>query len=48
MKKVSDEFKEMFQFLEEGILLVKDKEISFSNDLFKDIITRVKVNPIQN
>ena len=48
MKHVQDEFQEMFQCLEEGILLVRDQTINFSNDLFKDIISRLKVNNAEN
>jgi hypothetical protein len=36
----------MFQCLEEGILLVKDKEIAFYNNLFKEIIDKVEVDMI--
>ena len=40
MKNVSEEFLEFFQFLEEGILLIKDNQVSFLNDIFIDIINR--------
>jgi hypothetical protein len=38
----------MFQCLEEGILLVKDKEIAFYNNLFQVIIDQLKVDYIHN
>jgi hypothetical protein len=38
---MSKEFIEMFQSLEEGILVIKNKTIDFSNDIFKEILTRI-------
>jgi hypothetical protein len=41
IKNMSKEFIEMFQALEEGIIVIKDNVIDFSNDLFKEILTRI-------
>jgi formylmethanofuran dehydrogenase subunit E-like metal-binding protein len=38
VKRVQKEQKEIFESLEEGILLIKENEIAFSNSIFNDII----------
>jgi hypothetical protein len=40
VKRVQKEQKEIFESLEEGILLIKENEIAFSNSIFNDIIQK--------
>ena len=41
IKKVSQEYADMFQALEEAIVVVKDGKINFTNEIFKSILDKV-------
>lgn len=41
--KISNEYMEMFQALEEGIIVVKNGSLNFQNGIFKQIIEWVGV-----
>ena len=41
------EFHQMFMSLEEGIVVIQKNNISFSNDMFLDIVKRLKLNENQ-
>ena len=38
VKELKQEYREMLMSLEEGIIVVQDKAITFTNDIFKDIL----------
>ena len=48
IKDISKEYSDMLQSLEEGIVVVKDAAINFSNDIFKEILHRVVLPSNQN
>ena len=41
IKNISEEYSDMLQSLEEGIVVIKNNSINFSNDIFKEILQRV-------
>ena len=41
------EFHQMFMSLEEGFVVIQNENISFSNDMFLDIVKRLKLNENQ-
>jgi hypothetical protein len=47
VKVISQEYIEMLQTLEEGIIVIKDNSIDFSNDISKKILSNVKFVPQQ-
>ena len=42
-KKMSDELKEIFENLEEGILLIKNNSINFANRMFYKILKSINI-----
>ena len=47
IKMIYKEFHQMIMSLEEGIVVIQNGNISFSNDMFLDIIKRLKLNENQ-
>ena len=47
VKMIYKEFHQMIMSLEEGIVVIQNGNISFSNDMFLDIIKRLKLNENQ-
>ena len=41
VKKVSMQYIEMFQALDQGIVVIKDEEVNFQNDYFREILRMV-------
>lgn len=42
-QRITQELNEVFENLEEGILILKDKQISYSNQIFKDVLDNVQI-----
>ena len=47
IKKITKEYSEMLQSLQEGIVVVKDGTVNFSNEIFKDILGRAELQGSQ-